>query len=137
MAVGACAPYNALMSAPNRVREDLRASIAAQRELGSDFEPEVVEGFLDRLSREMDMRLDQRLGARVAPPQRPRYERPRRGADFWSVCLALGSITMGVGVIGITDGMAAGAQIVVALVVWTAIAVINVAYALGRRGESR
>jgi hypothetical protein len=33
--------------------------------------------------------------------------------------------------------MAAGAQIVVALVVWTAIAVINVAYALGRRGERR
>lgn len=119
------------MSAPESVREELRASLAAQRELGRDFEPEITDAFLDRLSRQIDARVDERVARAVAPPA---FERtPRRGSDFWTAVIALGSIGMGMGVPSAMSQLPDGITAFLTIVIWVGIVAINVAYAMGRR----
>lgn len=127
---GAGAPYNRRMSAPESVREELRASLAAQRELGSDFDPAVAEAFLDRLSRQIDARVDERV-AQVKP--QARVERPRRGMDFWTAVLALGSIAMGLGAPSAMSDLPAGVTAMLTIVIWVGIVAINVSHAMSRR----
>jgi hypothetical protein len=49
------------------VRRDLEATVAARRELGPSHDKELVEGFLERIEKEIDRRVDERVAR-----QRPR-----------------------------------------------------------------
>jgi hypothetical protein len=109
------------------LEDDLHAAVAADRELGQDYEAAVVRALAERLDREIDRRVDQRLGARERPPGHGVH-------DFWTVLLALASIGMALGVPGAThDQLGSGGSFVVTLVAWAAIAAINVAFAFSRR----
>jgi hypothetical protein len=109
--------------------DDLRAAVAADRELGAGYEAAVVRSLGERLDAEIDRRIDERLRAR----------RPHGGRrlDFVGLVLALASIGMGLGVPNAISGhFAGGLTFVVTLVAWAVIAAINIAYALGARRSS-
>jgi hypothetical protein len=97
-------------------REELQAALAARRELGRDYEPEVVDSFLERVER--------RLAERGRPPQHGQHEPP-------SLALPVASIAMGIPITAIAGGTAGISGIVVA---WAGIVGVNLAHALsGRR----
>jgi hypothetical protein len=49
-----------------RVRQELEATVEARRELGPSHDRELVDGFLERIEKEIDRRVDERL-ARQRP----------------------------------------------------------------------
>jgi hypothetical protein len=53
-----------------RVRQELEATVEARRELGPSHDKELVEGFLERIDKELDRRIDERI-ERQKPARRP------------------------------------------------------------------
>ena len=53
-----------------RVRQELEATVEARRELGPSHDKELVEGFLERIDKELDRRIDERIASQK-PPRRP------------------------------------------------------------------
>jgi hypothetical protein len=45
-------------------QQELEATLAARRELGPGHDEHLVAGFLDRIEKEIDRRVDERVGAR-------------------------------------------------------------------------
>ena len=74
--------------------EEIRASTAAHRDLGSGYDAAVAEGLVERIGEEIDRRVDARLfGQLQAPP--PRRSGPAPGRiGVAPVFLALGSMAM-------------------------------------------
>jgi hypothetical protein len=123
-------------------RDEIAAAGAAHRELGPGYDDAVAEGLVERISAEIDRRVDARLaqyGARPAqqippePPAGPPAPRTPSGqvshpaSHTWpTILLALGSMTIG--------GFTAAAVInssgsaALAAFIWIIIGVINVAY---------
>ena len=123
------------------IRDEVRASAAAHRDLGPGYDTAVAEGLVERIGEEIDRRVDARLYGGVpyqARPPRPRLRRePVPGRmGFGAVVLALGSMGMGIGATAavLHPGAAApgqlsgGAAVLIALI-WIVIGVVNVAYA--------
>ncbi len=98
-------------------QDELHAALEARKELGPEYEPQVVDSFLERIERRLDERRDSLGTPHPHPSVTP---------------LALGSIGAGVGATAVATGMGTGG-IVVAIVAWIAIAIVNVAYAWRRR----
>jgi hypothetical protein len=94
-------------------RKDVEAALEARRELGGDYEPEIVEAFLEKIEKRLD-----RLPAATLPT---RQHRPGSITP-----LALGSMGIAAGstAIAVTHG-----QSWLAVVAWIAVVIINVAYA--------
>lgn len=102
-------------------RRDVEAALAAREELGPEYEPQVIEAFLEKIER----RLDARRAPEPPPPA------AHRGAV---TPLILGSIGLGIPVTAVALSNAPGAGgIVVAIVAWIAIAAANVAAVVHRR----
>jgi hypothetical protein len=98
-------------------REELVAAMEARRELGQELEPQVIEGFLERVGKQIDERVDQRL--------------KRRGSegDESRIGLVVVSLLFGIPLTGIGAGTTGLAGL---LVVWAGIVLVNLAYALRR-----
>jgi hypothetical protein len=112
---------------------EIRAAAETHRELGPDYGDAVVDSFLDKVSREIDARVDARLAAARPVPQQPERT-PRR--QFSEVAMV--GLTMGLGIPLSAIAVAAGthpAGLAGLLVIWIAIAVINIAYATRRPGR--
>ena len=106
------------------LEDDLRAAMAADRELGGDYERAVVRSLAERLDSEIDRRVAERV----------RAAQPRDRSDLSGLVLAIASIGMALGVpSAMHDHVGAGATFVLTLFAWAAIAAINVAYL--RRGR--
>ena len=106
--------------------DEIRAAAEIHRELGPEYDKAVVESFLDRLNTEIDARVNARLREHDLQVPAPRSKPAPSG-----MALALGSIALGIPITAIVAS--AGPHPVGLpgiLVVWLAIAVINVAYAL-------
>jgi hypothetical protein len=54
------------------VGQELEATIAARHELGSEHDEQLIAGFLDKIDKELDRRIDQKVKARRAPGRRVR-----------------------------------------------------------------
>ena len=112
---------------------ELRAAAETHKELGPEYRDAVLEAFVERVGREIDARVDARLAQAAVRPVAPQPAPPapaRQPKQFSPLVMALGSITLGIPISGIA--VAAGtnpAGFWGLLVVWIAIAVINVAYA--------
>jgi hypothetical protein len=101
-------------------RKDVEAALEARRELGKEYEPDIVEAMVEKI----EHRLDERLRERRQPAPRHQYYETR---------LALGSMALGVGATAVANSNAHGVGgIVISIIAWIAIAVVNVAYALRR-----
>jgi hypothetical protein len=90
-------------------REELRAVAAARRELGPEYEPELVDSFLERLERQMERRTGKRVG----------HSRDHRMVTP----LVLGSLGLSIPLMAIAGGTAGLAGIVLVCV---AIVTVNV-----------
>jgi Flp pilus assembly protein TadB len=101
-------------------RDELEAAVEARRELGRERERDVVDSFLDRVEREIDARVDERIARRGGgvPTQ-------RTGSDWGFVLLAISSLGIG---IAVTGAATAADDAWVAGVAWIAIVLVNWLY---------
>jgi hypothetical protein len=116
------------MAIPESLGDDLRAALAVRHELGPDFEPEIVESFLQRLDTTIEARVNTQVNARLAEAKAPLAE--RRGTSAELVFASMLGGLLATGVIGATmraEGIAA------VFLVWIVVAVINVAHAVAGR----
>jgi hypothetical protein len=130
---------------PVSIRDEVRASTAAHRDLGPGYDAAVAEGLVERIGEEIDKRVDARLygqGPYQAPPRRPRLRRePVPGRmGFGAVVLALGSMGLGIGATAAvlhpgaaSPGQVSGGAAVLIALIWIVIGVVNVAYARYRQ----
>jgi hypothetical protein len=109
------------MSTPSLQPDEVRAAAELHRELEPEYRDAVVESFLDRVGKEIDARVDRRLAAAQPRPQ------PR------TMALAIVSLALGIPLTAIITSLSNSGAMVELAVVWVAIVVINVAYALGHR----
>jgi hypothetical protein len=134
-------------------RDEIAASVAAHAELGSRYDTAVAEGLVERIGDEIDRRIEARLGGpqapRRVPPPAPEFPLPppaphvvaaqppapaHRPFGLSGVLLGLGSMGLGVGGTAVvTSNMTVAAgQVIAILLIWAAIAIINVAHAQRR-----
>jgi hypothetical protein len=118
--------------------DELRAAAEVHNELGPDYRDAVLESFLDKVGKEIDARVDARLnGPRQYPlqpaqmqatPPPPAVPRQHKDKTF---ALAIVSIALGIPLTAIVASLNNGnasAEFAILLVVWAAIAVINVVH---------
>lgn len=125
--------YRAVMS-DSLSPDEIRAAAEVHDELGPGYRDAVIESFLERVGKEIDARVDARLDRSVpasAPEERGRGHRhPGRSERSGSpLALAICSLVFGIPITAIV--LAVGghqAGLVGLVVVWVAIAVINIAY---------
>jgi hypothetical protein len=113
---------------------ELRAAAETHTELPPEYRDAVLESFVDRVGREIDARVDARLAQAAARPVAPQPAPPppavRQPKPVSVMVLALGSIALGIPLSAIA--LAVGphpAGFAGLLVIWIAIAVINLGYA--------
>jgi anti-sigma factor RsiW len=119
-------------------RDEITASVAAHEHLGPRYDAAVAEGLVERIGEEIDKRVDARLRTMnqqaPATPAAAPPATPARGAGSGLV-LAIVSLVFGTGATSVVLSNAvdnAVAQTLMVLLIWTAIAVINVANARRR-----
>ena len=103
-------------------RDEAEAALAARQELGREYEPAVVDSFVDRLDKAIDARVAEhveRSGAR--PPEVP---------DRAPLALAIVSIGCGIPITAVAGGIGDLPGILIA---WIGIVLVNIAYAIGVR----
>ena len=120
------------------IRDEVRASAAAHRDLGPGYDTAVAEGLVERIGEEIDRRVDARLFGHVqAPaPSRPRRVREPGRPGVAAVFLALGSMGLAIGATAAVlhpgdspPGTVSFGQSVLVALIWVIIGVGNVAYA--------
>jgi hypothetical protein len=142
-------------------RDEISASVAAHAELGPRYDDAVAEGLVERIGEEIDKRVDARLrgadpqGRRAglaeqagpngylpptyqpppAPPEAPAPVHPdRRTGGLSGVILGLGSMGFGLGstAVVVSHHVPAVAALFMVLLIWLAIAAINIAHSQRR-----
>ena len=99
-------------------REEVASALEARRELGKDYEREIVDSFVERI----EQRLDERQ-------RRPKAQlEPHRSVTP----LALGSIVLAIGATAVAGDHMGRGGIAVAIIAWIAITLVNIAYAMRR-----
>ena len=111
-------------------RNEISVSVAARQELGPGYDQAVAEGLVERIGEEIDKRVDARLRTAAVPP--PPASPPARRAGFGIVLVSLIFGTGATSVVIGGEGTSSVAQVVMVLLIWAAIAAINVVYALRR-----
>ena len=113
--------------------------MAAYRDLGPGYDGAIAEGLVERLGEEIDKRVDARVNRHNDPPApAPAPAAPVAGGPkpggVATVFMTLGSIGLGVGATAVATslGKNAASQVIMVLLIWAAIAVINVAHARRR-----
>lgn len=137
-------------------RDEISASVAAHAELGSRYDSAVAEGLVERIGDEIDKRIDERLlggrqrvpagnrtthsyqGPAMPTPSIPAVPPPpvaqRRPGGLSGVILGLGSMGLGIGAtsVVVAHHVESVAALLMVLLIWAAIAVINIAHAQRR-----
>jgi len=120
--------YRARVSSPSLSPDEIRAAAETHRDLGPDYQSAVIESFLDKVGREIDARVD----ARVAASRSPSAQAPvpaRAAGDRSAFVLAICSMAFGIPLTAIAVGVGSHpVGIGAVLVIWIAIALINIAY---------
>src|SRR5215471_17106285 len=113
---------------------ELRAAAETHKELPTEYRDAVLESFVERVGREIDARVDARLAQAASRPAAtqptPPPPAPRPPKPVSAMVLALGSIALGIPLSAIAVGVGTNpAGFAGLLVIWIAIAVINLGYA--------
>ncbi len=119
-------------------RDEIAASVAAQRDLGPEYDEALAQGLVERIGEEIDKRVDARLramGQQAAPgmlPAAPPASPARSSGNAFGLVLV--SLIFGTGATSVVLSNAANAVVqgLLVMLVWVAITVINVAYARRR-----
>ncbi|HET6299194.1 MAG TPA: hypothetical protein VFG33_37855 [Kribbella sp.] len=114
--------------ATDEIRKDLRAAVAARQELGPDYEPEIIDAFLEKL----DAQAAARGLVPVAQPHQQMQHMPQtasRETDPGGLALAIVSVGAG---IPITAIAAAQEGVIAIIICWGGLVGINLARSIGR-----
>ena len=119
------------------IRDEVRASAAAHRDLGPGYDAAVAEGLVERIGEEIDRRVDARLFAHLqTPAPRPRRAPVPGRIGAGSVLLALGSMGLAIGATVAVlhpgdnpSGTINFGQAMLVALIWIIIGLVNVAYA--------
>jgi hypothetical protein len=127
--------YLVSVSTSSFSREEVRAAAEIHGEIGPDYQAAVVDSFLDKVGREIDARVDARLAARAAA-QPPAPARKPIAPALVLLSTMVAGIPLSAIAVGVGPNPAGTAGL---FIIWVAITVINVAYALGNRprGDGR
>lgn len=102
--------------------DELKAAVSARRDLGPEFEDAIVESFLDKMGKEVDRRVDERL-AQAAP------KATVRGGPPDGHRLALAIVSLSLGTLATLALVLSGEESAGYLVwIWIAIIVVNVVF---------
>jgi CHASE3 domain sensor protein len=128
-------------------RDDIAAAAAVHRDFGPEYTDAVSEALVERIGLEIDKRVDARLAQRGQDPPRGASPPVPAPQPAWvPVAIGAGSMAAGVAATGIVlfatatniDGRLEnsihGQQVLLVALIWVIIAVVNVAYAIRRRG---
>jgi hypothetical protein len=118
--------YLEFVSSSSLTPDEIRAAAETHNELGSEYKSAVIESFLEKVGSEIDARVDARLNMSryPGPAQAPT---PRVKRDNSSIALGVISLVLAIPITAIVAY--SPAHLVGLIVVWVAIAVINLAYA--------
>ncbi|WP_449063107.1 hypothetical protein [Planomonospora algeriensis] len=108
------------------IRQDMRATLDARRDLGPEYEAALVESFVERLDATIAARVRAEVHATGPAPYGPAPKKQRRGGDS-SVTVALGSLGIGIPLTAIASTEAGSAGLLLA---WGGIIAVNLAHAL-------
>ncbi|KQV18332.1 MULTISPECIES: hypothetical protein [unclassified Kitasatospora] len=114
------------------LKRDLDAALQTRKELGQEYETEIVDSFLTRLDARIDAQVDQRVEDRLA--QHGVGDGPRGGRS-WTASGRLPLISLGLAIP--LTAISAGEHLPGMLVCWAGIVGVNFAAALAGRGERR
>ena len=139
-------------------QQDIAAAAGAHSELGRSYDGAVAEGLVERISSEIDKHVDARLAQRGIQPG---LQLSR--AAWANLAMGLGSVGLGIGATAVilqswpSSGVAPKAvldlgsfqaslmtstksvstsQVILIVLIWAAIAVINIAYARRHPGRT-
>lgn len=101
-------------------RDDAEAILAARQELGQEYDPALVDAFVDRVDAAIDARVQQRVDEQL--------KRRGRGSAP-SLTLPLISLVFAIPLSGIAGGTG---QVPGLILVWSAIVLINIIHAVRR-----
>ncbi|MFC9325497.1 hypothetical protein [Kitasatospora sp. NPDC057015] len=118
-------------SRQDELRRDLEAAVQTRKELGAEYESEIVDSFLARIDARLDARIAQRTADRPEYPAAERERRRGRGSRFG---LSVVSLVMGIPLTAIASESAGITGLVVS---WAGIVGVNVSAALGDRLRER
>lgn len=107
--------------------DELRAAVSARRDLGPDFEDAIVESFLDKMGKEVDRRVDERLAA-SAPKAAAGATKANEGMR-----LALAIVSLSLGTIATIALVFGESRPMSLFTVWAGIVLVNLAFSLGGR----
>ncbi|MFD7590391.1 hypothetical protein ACFV84_33690 [Kitasatospora sp. NPDC059811] len=119
------------------LRRDLDAALHARKELGKEYEPELVDSFLSRLDARLDARVERRVAERMddyEPAHRRRPHRPGPGLGRPGNRLAVISLALGIPLTAIAASPQGGGFFGL-LVSWAGIVGVNFAAAFGNRRD--
>lgn len=94
-------------------RDDLKATIAARRELSPEMEDTLVTNFLQQVERTIDARVDARVDARLAEVTRG-GKLHKRSSPLWVIPASLG---LSIPLIGMTSAFGPAAVVPVVVMV--------------------
>jgi hypothetical protein len=116
--------YILSVSSSSLTPDEVRAAAETHNELGKDYSAAVIESFLEKVGSEIDARVDARLTRYPGPAQapQPRARREHGGAT----AVAVLSVILGIPLTAIV--VYSPAHLWGLLVVWIALAAINIAY---------
>jgi hypothetical protein len=121
------------------VRNDIAAAAAAHHELGPDYDAAVAEGLIERISDEIDKRVDARLGTSPRSSRSPAETgQSARRMAAWSggvVGAGVGAGITGIAAMAANQGMSARIVPVV-ITVWLILAVIALGVTLVRKSRN-
>jgi hypothetical protein len=106
---------------------DLEATLEARRELGAEYEPALVESFVERIERVLEARVEARMA------QDRRYETSAAQRQKQQLALGIVSLGTGIPITAVAGGVGDGLPGV--FVAWAGIAAVNVAHALTGRAR--
>jgi len=111
-------------------RDEISASVAVHEELGPDYDKAVAEGLVERIGAEIDKRVDARVSAASRQARLAPVSGHRRGAGFAMLLISLIFGTGATSVVIGSDRTGSAAQAIMVILIWAAIAAINIVYAL-------
>ncbi|EST26536.1 hypothetical protein [Streptomyces roseochromogenus] len=137
---------SALDSRDTDLRKELDATLQTRRELGEEYEPALVDSFLEKVEQRIDDTVDRRVRRHLAEQQMASARGTRRpkDADTWPerFGFAIISLVLAIPLTAVGGGIAGTAG---TIATWVGIVGVNFAQAArlnpellaGRRGRSR
>jgi hypothetical protein len=110
-------------------RDELRATVEARRDLGSDYESALIESFIEKIDNVIDARVRAEVAAQSGYRGAQSGPGKNKGSDP-TIGIALGSLGIGIPLTAIAADQAGPAGLFLA---WTGIVLVNIAAAFGRR----